>query len=110
MKLTGKAKKSFEEWYISTIEMVEMESIDDSFDINGFYDLPLSMQFGVIQDWADSIGFSLIINWNWTVRRYYILLRDKDKGEKICNVGQYFTMTEARNAAIEKLNQIVNEG
>ena len=103
MRLTGEAKEHFEKWYVKTIEIVEMESIDDSFDINGFYDLPQSMQFGVIQDWADSMGYSLMCYRVSTVDGWHIVF-----GETTVYIERK-TRQEARNAAIEKLNEIVNE-
>jgi len=104
MRLTGEAKEKFEKWYLKTIEIVEMESIDESFDINGFYDLPQSMQFGVLQDWADSMGYEINVlrihenDYDWSVW--------VDEEAKIQTAK---TRQEARNAAIDKLNEIVNE-
>ena len=92
MKLTGKALDAFKSWYEVKYGKHYSWSI--------FIDLPLSFQFGVYQDWADSIG-------------YEIGVTSSDIGFAVWFndvwIETHKTRQEARNAAIEKLNQIVNE-
>jgi hypothetical protein len=66
--MKGKAKELFEKWYNENYEFVEIPSIDDSFCIDTFYDLPASMQWGVYQDFADSLGYDVYVcpYYDWT--------------------------------------------
>jgi len=109
MRLTGKAKEQFEKWYNDNYEFVELPSIDDSFCLDTFYELPESMQCGVYQDWADSLGYELFVSkdspivYYWAVSDLINCLGCKDGSSAL------MTRQEARNAAIEKLNEIINE-
>jgi hypothetical protein len=109
--MKGKAKEQFEEWYNENYEFVEMPSIDDSFCINTFYELPEAMQWGVYQDFADSIGVRITIAVFYDqmlkyTRGYELRVND----ELVFDSGDVFeTRQEARNAAIEKLNELINQ-
>jgi hypothetical protein len=99
MKLTGQAKIDFEKWLTDTsINWWEMLSI------NSFKTLPEAMQWGVYQDWADSLGYELYISKEHPLEYFWALcdlLRSFNEGT--CKTRQ-----EARNAAIEKLNDLIN--
>jgi len=105
MKLTGKAKAKFEEWYNSDGVPMTYPHFDD------FCMLPEAAQWGVIQDWADSIGvrIDIVVFYDRMlgyVRGYEVKVND----DNIFNNGDVFeTRQEARNAAIEKLNELINE-
>jgi len=95
MRLTGKAKKLFEEWFVKNID----------YDIHSFYRLPESMQFGVYQDWADSLGYELYVDKNTPISfgwGLFYLIKEIDSGD-------LKTRQEARNAALKKLNDLINE-
>ena len=84
MKLTGKCKEEFNEYYD------EMRWNLDDMD---FKNLPESCQNALIIEFFDSMGI-----WKNTFNNFYV---------------KYFrnemTLTEATNAAIEKANSIYNE-
>lgn len=110
-QLNGKAKEKFESWFARY-------AFNNGFHKGtGFkvheklYNLPESMQWGVVQSYADSEGYpvnqyldptSPPIQHGWEIL--------KGRIGKIHGVGGYDTRQEARSAAIEKLNQIINEG
>ena len=100
MKLTGKAKEQFEEWFKSDIKG---DYIDHYLIV--FYQSSLSMQWGVYQDWADSLkgGRMEVYAQN---NGYNIIIQTE---EKYCSFQSRGNRQEARNAAIEKLNELINE-
>ncbi len=68
MKLTGKARCQFDEFVYNTMtSCFNLTSGHDWVTLENFYLLPPSMQFGVYQDFADSVGYELRItqNDNW---------------------------------------------
>ena len=124
--LEGKAKEMFEEWlkvhpFLGS-EKYEREYLEVNIDgsLFNFNNIPDSMQWGVIQDWADSVGIyiTLIPNWNKGIRTYRVgihhefggiidslfLRPEKDSPFFI----EYDTRQEAREAAITKLSELVN--
>lgn len=106
---TGKAKEQFEEWF----KFKWREKGSAPIGLAKFYSLPESMQWGVFQDWADSLGYDIYFS------PYYDWTKEKDTGFKwyfskrkdsyISETGLRDTIQEARNAAIEKLNEIINK-
>jgi NADH:ubiquinone oxidoreductase subunit 4 (subunit M) len=100
MKLTGKCKEDFEKW-----RMKQNYDVDAPF----FYDLKYSMQYGVYVDFFDSLDvFIYIIAWETEVGDFYF------KYEIIGFWGNHSaslrceTRQEARDAAIEKANELYN--
>jgi hypothetical protein len=90
--LTGKAKEHFDNWYINKRYILHLVN---------FYGLEDSMQWGVYQDWADSLEY------------YFDIEKRFDEDGYVCFGNHNFeketnTRQEARNAAIEKLNEIYN--
>ena len=89
--LTGKNKEQFEKWYISQRYQLHLVN---------FYGLEDSMQFGVVVDYADSIGIQI------GTKVYY--------GTFAAFVNHYYiqekfqTRDEARLAAIKAFDEIVN--
>ena len=104
MKLTGEAKGMFTDFFYSKMML---EGHSDFRFLAQFSKLPESMQWGVYQDWADSVGYH-IETYIWYCmddkNNYYgaeVRYQDISDFNK--------TRQEARNAAIEKLNEIINE-
>ena len=106
--LTGKAKEMFEGWYLKLPNAMGLNYGAFDITMNRFYCLPESMQFGVYQDWADSMGVNMCvseraINPKGAARSYYYDVRG---GAMSFN---YPTRQEARAAALQKLNEIINK-
>lgn len=102
--MKGKCKELFEKWYYKKMIYSKWWNEDV------FYKLPESMQWGVIQDFADSLGYEVstflalsdLSKYGWD-----ITIHEKDM---VAFRATYFkTRQEARNAAIEKLNEIINQ-
>lgn len=100
MKLTGKAKELFDEWCNSNF--LPPTSFGS---FSGFvsYVKP-SMQWGVYQDWADSLGIHIT-----TYKRVVFIFDWRELQEDAIELGYFEDRPEARTAAIEKLNQLINE-
>ena len=67
--------------------------------------LPLSMQFGVVQDYADSIGYDVCTTEH---RGLFMYLITKDPFDDWVEEFDYPTRKEARTAAIKAFDEIVN--
>ena len=118
MKLTGKAKELFEKWLIN-----HHWSISDGDEVQWdelnldtpyiFYQTPDSMQWGVYQDLADSLGINVEVFSEADYPDVYFDYRITEKKAASfwgrATIAEYKTRQEARNAAIEKLNQLINE-
>jgi hypothetical protein len=100
--LTGKNKRNFEKWIMKSMNDTSYPSAYKSY-IDWFYDLPISMQFGVLQDYADSIGYDINIT-KGSVEGYFWNIQDKYGFDE----GQYPTRDEARKAVIKAFDEIVN--
>jgi len=111
MKLTEKAKEKFEKWLLDH-EMHNQGGYNFDYP-KWFSALHPSFQWGVYQDWADSLGYDIYFT------PYYDWTKERDTGFKwyfaerndsyISETGLKDTIQEARNAAIEKLNELINE-
>jgi hypothetical protein len=103
MELTRKNKERFEKWIMKSMNDTSYPSAYKSY-IDWFYDLPISMQFGVIQDYADSYEDKT------GVRALKKVIRGFDK--YFTDDGRitmaYDTRDEARKAAIKAFDEIVN--
>lgn len=102
MELTNKAMELFEEWYLSNIGKLRSRSYDKLM-VYQFYDLPLSMQWGVYLEFADSLGYcistfedSCSMCWNVYINDEYV--SDNPK-----------TRQEAQIEAVKKLNDLINK-
>ena len=101
MKLEGKLKEDFLRW------LCIKENGNDR-AIYGiekwFKELPQSAQFGLIQEYADMLGYRIVINWEQNykepVRWEYFLGKW---------VEDFKSRPEAQLAVVEKLNEIVNQ-
>ena len=99
MKLTGGAKEQFDKWF-------NTHKVYEHLCLATFQELPLSMQWGVIQDFSDSLGIELYVSKETPLEYVWAII------DLIREFGSGYgkTRQEARNAAIEKLNEIINEG
>lgn len=110
MKLTGKCKQDFEEWFWVEQPYLKKE-LKDNFvfteDLQVFYNETPSMQYGVIVDFFDSVNIC-INNWG-NVNGYFADVNDEItyKGKGI--IKGLLTRHEARLQAIEKANEIYNK-
>ena len=97
MTLTDKAKEQFEEF-------IRVEHPNHY--MTSFYQLPPSMQWGVYQDWADSLGCELYIHKDSSEIYFWSTESSLTStyGEGFCG-----SLQEARNAAIDKLNELINQ-
>lgn len=107
MGLTGKCKQDFEAWFSREFYAPKIPNMT-AMSVWEFYKFPLSMQFGVIQEWADSVGYGLgVIN---SFGNHGVLFSGfvRIPAKKIS--GEFLgTRQEAQLAAISKLNEIYNE-
>lgn len=103
MKLTRKAKSNFEDYY-QHLKLTKEHTLST---LEVFYDLPDAMQWGVYQLWADSMGYDLnaFKSLSSDMSNYVYISSVNDE----CVGDDHKTREEARNAAIEKLNQLINE-
>ena len=94
MKLTGKCKEDFDEWYKEN----RSHSRWVNFELSGD-----SMRCGVYVDWFDSVGMTVLINTESTECWWGTILEEGI-------MSPYFkTRHEALTSAIEKANKIYNK-
>ncbi len=119
--LKGQAKKDFEKWFNSYIDKQLAHNRDEWSEggelLSNFYELPFSMQYGVIIDWFDSVGINISIEPYWCVCKLIdnaeqelsfdmMVFSNSDNGGEYSN---HTTRTQARQKAIEQANTIYNE-
>lgn len=108
MILKGKAKKDFREWYN---KRPKHTPIHTPYDV--FCGKELSMQYGVLVDWFDSVGIVFTIEMEYdfvnecfeNAFNIFIDTSDKNQIRKV-----FDTRNEARKASIEKAVEIYNSG
>lgn len=105
--LTGKAKQIFDEWMQSLPYKFQSDITGVLFNEITFNSLPLSMQWGVYQQWADSMGYDATVRFNWHYRDYTYEIVSKNG--LVLIGGHINTREEAQKAAIEKLNDLINK-
>ena len=112
MELTSKAKKLFEAWYLKIPNAMGLNYGTLELTMNRFYCLPLSMQWGIYQDFADSLGFDVCafqdVTYDDNDNEVFKLFWSVSKLPKIEHNGYCNTRMQARKAAIKKLNEIIN--
>jgi hypothetical protein len=94
MNLTGTAQEQFEEWYVDN-------NYHSDF-VDYFEDLHEACKWGVYQDWADSLGEELYLSKEADGRWFWALYDPKSEGYAK-------SLQDARNAAIESLNGLINQ-
>jgi len=107
MKLTGKCKTDFEKWFIDKYDSDKVH--ETIMLITEFYNLPQSMQFGVLVEFFDSVGIYVNDQYGYIVKTTYSFKIVNKKTETILNYKSEFkTRQEARQKAILKANKIYN--
>jgi hypothetical protein len=120
MQLTGKAKVKFEEWWMGQpnthTDHRNIYLVYGSSSLVRLDSIPQSMQWGVYEDWADSMGCFINIDGSHELYFASIIYRGEYFSEQYWQDYTdefeprfYATRQEARNAAIEKLNELINE-
>lgn len=100
MILTGKAKDLFKQYYEKLTPHTP-----NHITYSTFMGLHSSLQWGIYQDWADSIGYDMITEANTEQTSYWFTIY----GQEYISDVMFKTRQEARDAAIEKLNDLINE-
>ncbi len=82
MKLNGHARKDFESWFKKDIELTVKEDLTKNadilyFSIKDFYKFPDCLQWGVYQNWFDSvlINFTITPNYPSNGETSYMIIR-----------------------------------
>lgn len=112
MILTGKAKELFYDWlgdwFETNASLLEETYYTD--DLDNFCNLPLSMQWGVYIEFSDSLGYYISTDFSTNYELtpngwfdWYIT-----DGKKLDEWGECKTRKEAQTAALEKLNELIN--
>ena len=102
MELTGKAKERFKMWLFRQLQTDEI--MENILELEFFETFPDSMKWGVYVDFFDSIGFNVGINkYGLSDDFMWFVVKDDLVFREFSN-----TREEARTAAIEKANEIVN--
>jgi len=110
MELTGKCKEEFVIWLACGDGSINFEKYyndkygsDDPY--TWFTELSKSMQYGVLEDYFDSVGINIeITNDNKDIKTFWIDINAKEIDSVELN-----SRPEARIAAIEKANELRNE-
>jgi len=105
--LKGQAKKDFEKWFSSYIDKQLAHNREDWNEgeelLSNFYELPFSMQYGVLVDWFDSVGIYInkLCPDSFEIQHGWDIIEDYSKVDR--------TRTQARQKAIEQANKIYND-
>lgn len=113
MKLTNKCLKDFEKWWIENRSFDVWTTNNDKYNIDDFFCLNFSMQYGVLIDFFDSVGLEIqiyvgqfggwdIVIYNESDNKY---VHKKDS----LNDNTVETRQEAREQSIIKANEIYNK-
>jgi len=108
MKLTGKCKEDFEKWLLCGDGKINFEKYysdrDGSNDpYTWFMELPKSMQYGVYEDFFDSVDILIEIMPSESKSFYWII------NDNQMNSGETDTRPQARLESIKEVNKIYNE-
>lgn len=103
MKLTGKCLEDFEKWI--TLGLFCNHRFYQP-NVAWFYTLPLEMQFGVYQDFFDSVGYDVNVKKFRATGGFFYTIFDKSSHSYQDTLN---SINEARTKAIEKANEIYNE-
>ena len=107
MELTGETKIEFEKWYannhckgLTSRNLIKLE-------IKLFYSMHSSMQFGVYQDYFDSVGI-YTSTCGLVLSKTYLADVSVQVNSQF-NYDALLSRSEARTASIKKANEIRNE-
>ena len=112
--LKGQAREDFEKWFSSYIDKQLAHNREDWNEgeelLSNFYELPFSMQYGVLVDWFDSVGIIVDVIKTDFNRLYNFEVYDENDIGKITNfLDGIETRPQARQKAIEQANKIYND-
>jgi hypothetical protein len=107
MELTGKCKDDFEKWYLK--DQHNEEGYHD-YLLRSFYSKGLAMQYGVYEDFFESVGYDIEIGINSVLifSNHFIDLLGLNVLEGVVYDIGVSNRQEARTKAIEKGNEIYN--
>ena len=100
MQLEGKCKELFEEWLYHDFNC-------DKNYLEMFVEDRDSMQWGVYQDFFDSIGLRIYLEEKGMIE-YQVVFMEWD-GDRIEILKLFKTRPEARTAAIQKAMELINQ-
>lgn len=107
---TGKAKAKFELYYFTTKEYQDLYGTFRLGYIDRFYLLPLSMQWGVVLDFADSLGYYIEIYHHALYEKPFGILIEGERGKRTyADLEDIPTRKEAQLECIKQLNVILNK-
>lgn len=113
---TGKAKEKFEEWLQLKLVYSDLPSL--LYDFNYHKEVPASLIWGVVQEFADSLGIDISIEvWSEDIsiseEFSYNIWRHRERDQNKDDVHIFgegvWTREESREGAIKKLNEIINK-
>lgn len=105
MRLTGKCKVAFEDWWM-------IQPCDWGDLISKFYHFDESMQYGVYEDFFDSVGIIISVSSKigFANRQLFRIYVNNSGVRNIEGIIEYpHTRSEARIKGIEKANEIYNQ-
>jgi hypothetical protein len=110
MELTGKCKEEFKKWL--NVNYKDCGVVRYSKDVNWsvfdlFYKLPKSMQYGLLEDYFDSVGIDIVIERRRSDLFLFVIYSNCLYGSGLIPNKQ--SRLKARIAAIEKANELRNE-
>lgn len=114
MKLTEECKEVFQEWYLKVYAKNNGNFfywVLFIFGINSFYLDTLSEQYGVYEDFFDSVDLELVVhkfNSKYVASVYFKPKSHLDDEEIKCNKKGYKTRCEAQVEVIKKANIMFN--
>jgi hypothetical protein len=113
MNLTGKCKEEFEKWFTDSDNHkgfdAEQIALDRKYRLDLFYQLYESMQYGVYEDFFDSVGIYIQISfYDFDCNNWQTYLECKESIYDY-NETHFVSRQEARIASIEKANEIYNK-
>lgn len=108
--MEGKCKEDFEKWLTNSGDSIGYKVIyghHESIDVEDVWNnLPESMKFGVIQDFADSVGAVIILAHHSKRLGWHCCY---SFGGKDYEFGEHGTLTEARKEAEKQFVKWYNE-
>jgi len=103
MNLTGQAKEEFEKWLFGSLTFDYCEDYNEWFRLTD-----LSMQYGVLVDWFDSVGIYIDVHKVFNLKEYRWWIEDDSLMLEDFQSEAFNSRPQARAKAIEKANEIFN--
>ena len=108
MELTDKCKEAFEKWFKNKYLKLDSSFCNKFFNEKIF--TPDSMRYGVYEDFFDTVGIIVEIQYNYITKLKWSFIIVSHKGERILNyTGGFITRPEARIETIKRANEIYNK-